>query len=102
MGDGTSDILYQDDSILFVSIHRYDNGRFYAGKQGSVDLIGEGAGEGYNINFPVNREPKDEPISDKDYIFACQTVLFPIIRKFAPDLIMISAGFDSAHGDILG
>ena len=102
MGDGTSDILYKDDSILFISIHRSDNGRFYAAKHGSADKAGEGPGEGYTVLFAINREPKEEPISDKDYIFACESVFFPIIREFAPDLIMISAGFDSAHGDLLG
>lgn len=102
MGDGTSDVLYEDDSILFMSIHRWDRGRFYGAKNASTDKVGEGKGEGYNVLFPINREPKEEPISDKDYIYACETVFFPIIRKFAPDLIVISAGFDSAHGDILG
>ena len=37
-----------------------------------------------------------------DYIFVCENFLFPIIREFAPDLIIISAGFDSAKGDPLG
>ena len=41
-------------------------------------------------------------IGDKDYIFACEQVFFPIIKEFAPDLIIISAGFDSALDDPLG
>jgi histone deacetylase 6 len=41
-------------------------------------------------------------IGDKDYIFACEQVFFPVIKEFAPDLIIISAGFDSALGDPLG
>ena len=41
-------------------------------------------------------------IGDSDYIFACETFFFPIIREFAPDMIIISAGFDSAKGDPLG
>ena len=41
-------------------------------------------------------------IGDKDYIFACEQVFFPIIREFKPDLMIISAGFDSAEGDHLG
>ena len=41
-------------------------------------------------------------ICDKDYIYVCEKLLFPIIRQFAPDLIIISAGFDSAKGDPLG
>lgn len=41
-------------------------------------------------------------IGDNDYIFVCETFFFPIIRQFDPDLIIISAGFDSAKGDPLG
>ena len=41
-------------------------------------------------------------IGDEDYIYVCETLFFPIIREFAPDFIIISAGFDSALGDPLG
>ena len=51
----------------------------------------------------MNREKEpSELISDKDYIYACETTLFPIIKKYEPELIIISAGFDSAHGELLG
>jgi len=39
-------------------------------------------------------------IGDNEYIYACESLLFPIIRQFNPDLIMISAGFDAAFGDM--
>jgi histone deacetylase 6 len=49
------------------------------------------------------KDGEDEnTIGDMDYIFVCENFLFPIIREFAPDLIIISAGFDSAKGDPLG
>ena len=41
-------------------------------------------------------------IGDLDYVWACEALFFPIIREFNPDLIIISAGFDSAKGDPLG
>ena len=41
-------------------------------------------------------------ISDKDYIYACEQIFFPIIKLFNPDLIIISAGFDAAFGDPIG
>jgi histone deacetylase 6 len=41
-------------------------------------------------------------IGDEDFIYACEKVFFPIIKEFAPDLMIISAGFDSALGDPLG
>ncbi len=48
-------------------------------------------------------DKKQNPIiGDKDYIFACEQVFFPIIKQFNPDLMIISAGFDSAMGDKLG
>jgi len=43
-----------------------------------------------------------QAIGDNDYIFVCEQFFFPIIREFKPDLIIISAGFDSAKGDPLG
>ena len=83
MGDGTSDILYEDDSILFISIHRWDNGSFYpSNEESGTDCIGKGKGEGFNVLWPINKEADGELISDKDYIYACETVFFPIIRKF--------------------
>ena len=58
---------------------------------------------GFNIQFPFDViESHKELVGDKDYIFACEKVLFPIIKTFAPDLIIVSAGFDSALGDPLG
>ena len=41
-------------------------------------------------------------IGDMDYIFVCEQFFFPIIKEFKPDMIIISAGFDSAKGDPLG
>ena len=53
--------------------------------------------------MPAKQDGDDsQNIGDYDYIFVCETFLFPIIREFAPDLIIVSAGFDSAKGDPLG
>ena len=41
-------------------------------------------------------------ICDKDYIYACEQIFFPIIKLFNPDLIIVSAGFDAALGDPIG
>ena len=111
VGDGTANVFANDDSVLYISIHRYDMGKFFPGPLGRHELIGECKGKGYNIQFPFNL-PKPQAndqngedhsaIGDNDYIFVCESFLFPIIREFAPDLIIISAGFDSAKGDPLG
>ena len=89
--------------MLFISIHRYDNGSFYPGPKGSEKLIGSGKGTGFNLSYPFNLDKNDEDlIGDKDYIYACESILFPVIKLFNPDLIIISAGFDSALGDPVG
>jgi histone deacetylase 6 len=49
VGDGTSDIFKEDDSVLYMSIHRFDNGAFYPGPAGKHDKVGEGKGRGYNV-----------------------------------------------------
>ena len=103
LGDGTSDIFYNDESVLYASIHRFDNGTFYPGPSGKFSRVGEGKGKGFNIHFPFNVEKSQTKIvGDNDYIYACEQVFFPIIREFNPDLIIISCGFDSALGDPLG
>lgn len=103
VGDGTSDIFNSDESVLYMSIHRFDNGSFYPGPSGKHNKIGDGKGRGFNIQFPYNVEKSSKTlVSDYDYIYACEQVFFPIIKEFQPELLIISAGFDSALGDPLG
>lgn len=103
-GDGTSKIFYDDPSVLVISIHRYDNAQFYPGQIGYYERIGEKEGEGYNINFGFDTfdEGKNGKVTDRDYIYACSTLLFPILRQFEPELILVSCGFDSGINDPLG
>jgi acetoin utilization deacetylase AcuC-like enzyme len=49
VGDGTSRIFYEDDSVMYMSIHRFDNGAFYPGPDGKHSRVGEGKGRGYNV-----------------------------------------------------
>ena len=89
--------------MLYCSIHRFDRGAFYPGSCGKLDKIGKGDGLYHNVQFPFNVVAKEkEIVGDKDYIYACETIFFPILRAFKPDLLIISAGFDSALGDPLG
>ena len=48
-GDGTSKIFYDDDSVLYVSMHRYDKGSFYPARRGNPKHLGSGKGFGFNI-----------------------------------------------------
>lgn len=109
VGDGTANVFYNDETVLYISIHRYDMGKFFPGPKGKHEMIGECKGKGFNIQFPFNL-PKAVPgednennmIGDSDYIYVCEQFFFPLIREFDPNLIIISAGFDSAKGDPLG
>lgn len=92
-GDGSADFFYTDPSVLFFSTHdRYA----YPGT-GDPDRIGEGAGRGTTINVHL-----DCAASDSDIITAFNEKLLPAANSFKPDLIIISAGFDSRKDDPLG
>ncbi|XP_037476478.1 histone deacetylase 5-like [Triticum dicoccoides] len=98
-GNGTQKMFYSDPRVLFFSVHRFDYGSFYPCEgDASHCLIGEGAGEGYNINVPWEHGK----CSDADYVAAWDHVLLPIAEAFDPDIILLSAGFDAAMGDPLG
>lgn len=92
-GNGTQEIFYSDPRVLYFSIHQYplfpDSGYF--------DEIGEGAGTGFTINLPLPLGARDS-----DYANAFRHLLIPLLERFSPELIMVSAGFDAHHLDPLG
>ncbi|KAK6456859.1 histone deacetylase HDA1 [Scheffersomyces xylosifermentans] len=98
-GNGTQKSFYDDPRVLYISLHCYDNGRFYPGtKYGNSDQVGENQGEGFNINIPW----RSQGMHDGDYIYAFNKVIIPVILEFDPDLVIVSSGFDAADGDIIG
>ncbi|CAM6108085.1 unnamed protein product [Calypogeia fissa] len=98
-GNGTQHMFWKDPFVLYFSIHRYDYGFFYpTSEDGDSDKIGEGAGKGFNVNVPWQRRG----YGDLDYLAVFDHLLMPIAQKFNPDMVFISAGFDSAQGDPLG
>jgi histone deacetylase 6 len=55
-GQGTQRMFYDDPSVLYFSIHRYDNGNFWPNlRESDFDFIGSGPGKGFNINVPLNK-----------------------------------------------
>ena len=55
VGDGTANVFYNDETVLYISIHRYDMGKFFPGGTfGAYEKIGESSGKGFNIQFPFN------------------------------------------------
>uniref|UniRef100_A0A8D2BAV8 Histone deacetylase n=1 Tax=Sciurus vulgaris TaxID=55149 RepID=A0A8D2BAV8_SCIVU len=95
-GNGTQKTFYQDPSVLYISLHRHDDGNFFPGS-GAVEEVGAGSGEGFNVNvaWAGGLEP---PIGDPEYLAAFRIVVMPIAREFSPDLVLVSAGFDAAEG----
>jgi acetoin utilization deacetylase AcuC-like enzyme len=91
-GNGTQDIFYGDPTVFYFSIHQYP---WYPGT-GSADETGEREGKGFNLNIPVPAGTGDD-----DYIAAFETILKTKARNYAPDLILISAGFDAHRDDPL-
>ncbi|XP_050237030.1 histone deacetylase 15 isoform X2 [Mercurialis annua] len=96
-GNGTQEIFEQNKSVLYVSLHRHEGGKFYPGT-GAADEVGTNGAEGYCANVPWSCGG----VGDNDYIFAFQHIVLPIAAEFAPDFTIISAGFDAARGDPLG
>ncbi|XP_071212119.1 histone deacetylase 4-like isoform X2 [Salvelinus alpinus] len=95
-GNGTQQAFYSDPNVLYLSLHRYDDGNFFPGS-GAPDEVGTGAGMGFNVNmaFTGGLEP---PMGDAEYLAAFRTVVMPIANEFAPDVVLVSSGFDAVEG----
>jgi acetoin utilization deacetylase AcuC-like enzyme len=91
-GNGTNDIFWDTDRVLFVSIHQFP---LYPGSGRAAEL-GAGAGAGYTINLPV--PPR---AGDHAFVSMVRDVAAPLARLYAPQLILVSAGFDAHHDDPL-
>ncbi|KAH6938316.1 hypothetical protein HPB50_008585 [Hyalomma asiaticum] len=98
-GNGTQEIFYGSNSVLYVSLHRYSKEKIFPKTEiADATYVGSGAGRGYNINIPWTKPA----ISDADYLTAMYQLVMPVASEFDPELVIVSAGFDSAKGDILG
>lgn len=98
-GNGTQHAFYDDPRVLYLSIHRYDNGTYFPClPEGDFGAVGEGAGQGFNINVAWNQEG----MSDGDYLTAFFQLVLPVAYAYNPELVLVSCGFDSCVGDPLG
>uniref|UniRef100_A0A8B9WCP5 Histone deacetylase n=1 Tax=Bos mutus grunniens TaxID=30521 RepID=A0A8B9WCP5_BOSMU len=95
-GNGTQQAFYADPNILYISLHRYDEGNFFPGS-GAPNEVGTGLGEGYNINIAWTGG-LDPPMGDIEYLEAFRTVVKPVATEFDPDMVLVSAGFDALEG----
>jgi acetoin utilization deacetylase AcuC-like enzyme len=91
-GNGTNDIFYESDAVLYASIHESP---LYPGT-GAMTDTGSGAGDGYTINLPVPGGSGHD-----DWLSLVQQVVVPVVRAFAPGLVLISTGYDAHRDDPL-
>jgi len=92
-GNGTEHAFYSRPDALYFSTHQTP---LYPGT-GAVRDFGSGEGLGYNLNLPLLSGK-----GDADYLHVFERVLAPVAAQFAPEFILVSAGFDIAAGDPLG
>ena len=91
-GNGTQDVFYEDDRVLFVSCHQWP---LYPGS-GAIDETGAGVGAGTTVNVPL-----PPGAAGDDYRQVMGTVVVPAVERFDPDWLLVSAGFDAHRDDPL-
>ena len=93
-GNGTSELFYSEPQVLYISLHEYDPLAPWAG---GIYETGFGKGANTNVNIPLA-----EGTGHKDYIKAIDKIVIPILRRFNPEIILVSAGFDGHYLDPVG
>ncbi|MBI2945739.1 MAG: histone deacetylase [Candidatus Wallbacteria bacterium] len=92
-GNGTQDIFYEEGRVLYISTHQYP---YYPGT-GAPTQTGSGAGAGKTLNLPL-----PAGTADAAYREVLKRALLPALEDFAPELLLLSAGFDAHEADPLG
>jgi acetoin utilization deacetylase AcuC-like enzyme len=92
-GNGTQDAFYEDPAVLYFSTHQYP---YYPGT-GHYQETGRGAGQGYTVNVPL-----PAGVGDAGYERVFAEILAPVARRYRPQLILASAGYDAHWADPLG
>ena len=91
-GNGTQEIFLRDPSVLYISTHQFP---FYPGT-GALEEQGEVDGRGFTVNIPLAANG-----GDAVYRAAFERVVLPVIESYAPELVLVSAGFDASMRDPL-
>ncbi len=92
-GNGTQDAFWEDDRVVFISIHQWP---FYPGS-GLPDEVGSGRGAGRTMNFPF-----PAGAGNAEYAAVIREVVVPVMSEHRPDIVLVSAGFDAHEDDLLG
>ena len=91
-GNGTEQMFRSNPNVLFISTHQYP---FYPGT-GAASDVGIGEGAGFTVNIPL-----EGGATDGDYQHVFERVVLPVVAQFAPQLMLVSAGFDAHEDDPL-
>jgi len=89
-GNGTQDAFYADPGVLYVSTHQYP---FYPGT-GRADETGAGEAQGTNVNIPL-----PAGCGDTEYRAVFEQIVEPVVRRYRPQLLLVSCGFDAHYAD---
>jgi acetoin utilization deacetylase AcuC-like enzyme len=92
-GNGTEEIFAHVPEVLYISLHQSPQ---YPGTGAARD-VGLGGGRGYTVNVPLSAGA-----GNAVYAAAFERLLLPIIEQYAPDLTLVSAGYDAHQRDPLG
>lgn len=113
-GDATQNSFYDSPEILLIGLHRLDEGTFYPAfvDDKKPEFIGAGKGLGFNVNVAwetgtvVNEYDRGSntvaELGAHEYKLAFDEIVLPLATEFAPDVILVSCGFDSGIGDPIG
>ena len=93
-GNGVQEAFYEDPRVLFISLH--ETGKTLYPWSGYETEIGKGGGKGFTVNLPL--EPGTD---DEVYDFVLDEAVFPLIKSYAPDLIVAELGADALISDPL-
>ncbi len=130
-GNGIQHIFYDDPSVLYISLHRFDNGEYFPGlREANYDFVGTGSGTCGSTSskecvrfllclsflssssmylafaagegFNVNIPWNKDMMGNAEYKIAFDRIILPIANQFKPDLILIACGFDAVAADPIG
>ncbi len=89
-GNGTQESFYDNPQVLYISTHEFP---FYPGT-GDVDEAGSGAAKGTKVNIPL-----PAGCGDNEYLAVFEQIVSPAVRRFKPQLVLVSAGYDPHWAD---
>ncbi|KAK4337052.1 hypothetical protein RND71_044128 [Anisodus tanguticus] len=97
-GNGTQKQFYDDDKVLYMSLHRHDQGNFFPGTGDVTECGIAGSSLGKTINIAwygsVNL------YGDAEYLAAFRSIVLPVIQEWKPEMVLVSCGFDAAEGHL--